>query len=59
MFPAARARWQWFMTEEEGVRLKSSEFLENGPASVCKAIFAEPIAPKSTKLQGLVGIAFL
>ena len=47
------------MTEEEGVRLKSSLFLENGTAGVCKAIFAEPIAPKSTKLQGLVGIVFL
>ena len=57
--PAARARLQWFMTEEEGVRLKSSLFLENGPAGICKAVFAEPIAPKSTKLHGRVGAASL
>ena len=47
------------MTEEEGVRLKSGLFLENGTAGVCKAVFAEPIAPKSPKLQRRVGIAFL
>ena len=52
-------RRQWFMTAEEGVRLRSSLFWENGPAGVCKAVFAEPIAPKSVKLQGLVGIVFL
>ena len=49
--PAAHVRRQWFMTKEEGVRLRSSLFLENGSACVCMAIFAEPIAPKSTKLQ--------
>ena len=49
--PAARARRQWFMTEEEGVRLRSSLFWENGLAGVCKAVFAEPIAPTSAKLQ--------
>ena len=59
MLPAARVRRQWFMTEEEGVRLRSSLFWENGPAGVCKAVFAEPIALKSVKLQGRVGIAFL
>ena len=57
--PAARARRQCFMTAEEGVRLRSSLFLENGSACVCKAVFAEPIAPKSTKLQGRVILAFL
>ena len=57
--PAARARRQWFMTEEGGVRLRSSLFLENGPAGVCKAVFAELIAPTSTKLQGRVSLAFL
>ena len=57
--PAARARRQWFMTEEEGVRLRSSLFLENGSAGVCKAVFAEPIAPMSVKLQGRVILAFL
>ena len=57
--PAARARRQWFMTEEEGVRLRSSLFWENGPAGVCKAVFAEPIAPTSVKLQRRVGIALL
>ena len=57
--PAARARRQWFMTEEEGVRLRSSLFWENGPAGVCKAVFAEPIAPTSVKLQGRASLAFL
>ena len=57
--PAARARRQWFMTAEEGVRLRSSLFLENGLAGVCKAVFAEPIAPTSAKLQGRVILAFL
>ena len=47
------------MTEEEGVRLRSSLFWENGPAGVCKAVFAEPIALKSVKLQGRVILAFL
>ena len=51
MLPAARVRRQWFMTEEEGVRLRSSLFWENGPAGVCKAVFAEPIAPKSEVYQ--------
>ena len=50
--PAARVRRQWFMTEEDDARLRSSLFWKNGPACVCKAVFAEPIAPKSTKLQG-------
>ena len=59
MLPAARVRRQWFMTAEEGVRLRSSLFLENGPAGVCKAVFAEPIAPTSVKLQGRVILAFL
>ena len=59
MLPAARVRRQWFMTEEEGVRLRSSLFLENGPAGVCKAVFAEPIAPTSVKLQGRVTIVSL
>ena len=58
-FPAARVRRQWFMTEEEDVRLRSSLFWENGPAGVCKAVFAEPIALKSVKLQGRVSLAFL
>ena len=57
--PAVRVRQQWFMTEEDGARLRSSLFWENGPAGVCKAIFTEPIAPTSVKLQGRVGIAFL
>ena len=57
--PGARVRRQWLMTAEEGVRLRSSLFWENGPAGVCKAVFAEPIAPKSTKLQGRVSLAFL
>ena len=57
--PAARARRQWFMTEEDGARLRSSLFWKNGPAGVCKAVFAEPIAPTSVKLQGRVGIALL
>ena len=57
--PAARVRRQLFMTEEDGVRLRSSLFWENGPVGICKTIFAEPIAPKSTKLQGRVGFAFL
>ena len=52
MLPGARVRRQWFMTAEEGVRLRSSLFWENGPAGVCKAVFAELIAPTSTKLQG-------
>ena len=47
------------MTAEEGVRLRSSLFLENGPAGVCKAVSAEPIAPMSVKLQGRVILAFL
>ena len=59
MLPAARVRRQWFMTAEEGVRLRSSLFWGNGPEGVCKAVFAEPIAPTSTKLQGRVGIALL
>ena len=57
--PTARARRQWFMTEEDGARLRSSLFLENGPAGVCKAVFAEPIAPKSVKFQGRVSLAYL
>ena len=57
--PAAHARRQWFMTAEEGVRLRSSLFWGNGPAGVCKAVFVEPIAPTSVKLQRRVGIALL
>ena len=57
--PAARVRRQWFMTEEEGVRLRSNLFWENGPAGVCKAVFAEPIALISTKLQGRGSLVFL
>ena len=59
MLPAARARRQWFMTAEEGVRLRSSLFLENVPAGICKVVFAEPIAPTSVKLQGRVSLASL
>ena len=57
--PAAHARRRWFMTAEEGVRPRSSLFWENGPAGVCKAIFTEPIAPTSAKLQGRVSLAYL
>ena len=59
MLPGARVRRQWFMTEEDGARLRSSLFWENGPAVACKAVFAEPIAPKSVKVQGRVGIVLL
>ena len=36
-----------------------ASFWENGPAVAYKAVFAEPIAPTSTKLQGRVILAFL
>ena len=53
--PGARVRRQWFMTEEEGVRLRSSLFWENGPACVCKAVFCRTYCSYVGKITGTCG----